>query len=65
MDIPSMSTAVSQTETKQKVAIANMDKAMNQMETQGNGLINMLNQSSGSKVESEHPSLGIVIDIKA
>ncbi|MFD1020125.1 YjfB family protein [Thalassobacillus hwangdonensis] len=60
MDIAALSVVMNQGKLKQDAGIALMDKTMNQMESNGNQLVEMLEKSS---VTPAHPTLGARIDI--
>jgi hypothetical protein len=59
MDIPALSTGLSQINLQQQVGIAVEKLAMNASTQQGNQLVNLVNAST------PHPTLGNNIDLKA
>lgn len=58
MDIARLSMAMSQANVQQQVSLSVMGKTMDQVEMQGDGLIEMLEKSV-------HPYLGQTIDVQA
>ncbi|MBM7551729.1 YjfB family protein [Thalassobacillus pellis] len=62
MDIAAMSVIMNQAQLKQNAGIALMDKAMNQMEAQGAGMLEMIQSQAPAPA---HPDLGAKIDMKA
>ncbi|WP_138419468.1 YjfB family protein [Aquibacillus sediminis] len=66
MDVAAMSMAMSTANVKQQASVAVMDKAMSQSETQGQSMVNMLEQSNVQQMEqSVSPHLGSSVDMKA
>lgn len=61
MDIAAISMALSQNQIRQDASLAIMDKSLGNMKSNGNGLIQMLEQSTPA---APHPTLGNVIDFK-
>lgn len=61
LDIAAMSTVLSQANVKMEASIAVMDQIKNLAQTQGDQLIEMMQQSTTPSVQ--HPTLGQRIDI--
>jgi hypothetical protein len=60
MDIAALSIGMSQSQLQQSVSLAVTKKAMDNSETQSNGLLQLMNTAS-----APHPTLGKSIDIQA
>ncbi len=58
MDIAALSMAMSTTQLKQQSSLAVMDKAMNNAESDGNQVVEMIEKSI------PHPNLGSKVDLK-
>jgi len=65
MDIAALSMALSQASVRQEASVSLMKKTMDHAETNGNGMIKMLNDSSVKIMEqSVQPHMGGSIDLK-
>ena len=65
MNIAALSMALSQASVRQEASVSLMKKTMDQAETNGNGMIKMLNDSSVKIMEqSVQPHIGSSIDLK-
>lgn len=63
MDIAALSVVMKQAQVKQQASLEVVKKAMNTAETNGNYLIEMLEQSTPPS--APHPHLGTKIDLRA